>query len=111
MLDSVSAIMRNQNPDCKTLAVELEALRGNTENAIQRYITLSRAFSDSQYYFFDHFMIRSLANYRIARLYDEMGDRDQAVLYYRKALDQWKDADPDLPELIVTTQRLSELTH
>jgi len=109
MLDSVSAIMQYHSTRCKALAIELMALRGETERAIREYITLSRDFSDTQYHFLDHFLVRSGANYRLARLYDGMGDREQAIIYYRKALDQWRDADPDLPELVVTKQRLSEL--
>ena len=45
----------------------------------------------------------------IARLYEKMGNREQAVRYYRKALDQWKNADEDMPELVDVKERFAKL--
>ena len=59
--------------------------------------------------FFFYFHERSMVNYNIARSYEQLGDRKQAVLYYEKALDQWKNADDDLPEPHDARARLTKL--
>ncbi|UCF06144.1 MAG: protein kinase [bacterium] len=49
------------------------------------------------------------AHVRLAKLYEEKGDNANAVRYYRKLLDLWKDGDKDLPLIIEMKERLSEL--
>ncbi|MCI0413803.1 protein kinase, partial [bacterium] len=44
--------------------------------------------------------------YLMASAYDAKGDRNTAKEYYRKFLSIWKDADPDLPELIEAKKRM-----
>jgi len=45
----------------------------------------------------------------LARLLDEVGDHPAAREEYRRFLDLWKDADPDLPELGEVRTRLAQL--
>ena len=60
--------------------------------------------------FFDYFLERSMVHYRIAQLYEKTGNREQAISNYQKAVDQWKNADDDLPELLDAKVRLTELS-
>jgi hypothetical protein len=45
----------------------------------------------------------------LARLLDQEGDYEAARLEYRRFLDLWKNADPDLPELAEARARLTQL--
>jgi len=109
----VSGITRSNFPRCRKLKAELLALQGKPEKAIDAYMnfyndweTKSEDFGGD---FFDYFRERSLVYYRVAQLYEEMGDRNQAVHYYKKALDQWENADKDMPELVDVKMRLKKL--
>ncbi len=55
------------------------------------------------------FLNCSKVNYNLGKTYEAMGDEPQAIEYYEIALDQWKNADEDLPELIDTRNRLANL--
>ncbi len=45
-------------------------------------------------------------HYRLAKLYEAKGFEGQAAVEYRRLLDLWKDADPDIPELGDAKERL-----
>ncbi len=47
--------------------------------------------------------------YRIAKLLEKSGNRVEALLHYEKFLEYWKNADPDLPELIDARARTAAL--
>jgi tetratricopeptide (TPR) repeat protein/predicted Ser/Thr protein kinase len=47
--------------------------------------------------------------YRLAKVYEEMGRREQAVEQYERFLEIWKSADRDLPEYADARRRLSAL--
>jgi tetratricopeptide (TPR) repeat protein len=51
----------------------------------------------------------SRIHYNIARLYEQKGEKQQAIEYYEKTLEQWEHADEDLPELIESKERLVKL--
>ena len=57
-------------------------------------------------------VIIPLFNRRLGELYEAKGDRVKAAEYYRKVIDQWKDADPELQviiaELRARVRRLSD---
>jgi tetratricopeptide (TPR) repeat protein len=48
-------------------------------------------------------------HFRLAELYDQKGLRARAVETYRKFLDIWKNADPDIPEVVKAKERLAAL--
>jgi tetratricopeptide (TPR) repeat protein len=47
--------------------------------------------------------------YRIAELYEQKGMKGKAIEHYQKFLNLWKNADPDILEVIEAKKRLSEL--
>jgi tetratricopeptide (TPR) repeat protein len=112
-MDEVSPFSRMHFPRCRMLTAEIQALNGNTESAIETYKRLFHNWETAKSYhggnWFDYFQVRSMIKYKIARLYDKAGDRKSAFQYYQEALDQWKNADNDLPEKVNAEKRLSRL--
>ena len=49
-----------------------------------------------------------LAQYHLAQAYEGKGDRDRAQVAYRSFLRIWKDADPDVPEVMEATRRIDQ---
>jgi tetratricopeptide (TPR) repeat protein/TolB-like protein len=47
--------------------------------------------------------------FRLAELYEEKGDKTNAVKHFERFLDLWRDADPDIPEVIEAGKRLLRL--
>ncbi len=43
------------------------------------------------------------------RILEKLGERERARHWYEQFTDDWKDADPDIPELIEARERLGEL--
>ncbi len=50
-----------------------------------------------------------LAHYELARIFEQKGQPEEAVKYYERFLEIWKDGDPDLPVLIDAKKRLVKL--
>jgi tetratricopeptide (TPR) repeat protein/DNA-binding winged helix-turn-helix (wHTH) protein len=48
-----------------------------------------------------------LAQYHLAQAYERKGDRERARAAYERFMQIWKDADPDIPELIEAKARLA----
>jgi tetratricopeptide (TPR) repeat protein/TolB-like protein/predicted Ser/Thr protein kinase len=113
MINKVSRTTKRNFPCCRRLTADLLVMQGRIENAIHAYQELYDDWVISGAYvggdFFDYFQERSLVHYRVARLYEQKGDHQQAILYYQRALDQWKNADDDMPELINAKARLAKL--
>ena len=114
MIDKVSIFTQGNFPRCRSLKADLLVQQSRFEDAIRAYQefyddwgTIRASFGGN---FFDYFLERSLVHYRVARLYERIGDRLQAISYYQKALDQWKNADDKLPELIEVKARLKQLS-
>jgi tetratricopeptide (TPR) repeat protein len=47
--------------------------------------------------------------YMLGKIHEQLGDRAKAIEYYEKALDLWKDADPDITEVQDAGSHLKEL--
>ncbi len=47
-----------------------------------------------------------LDQFRLARIYDDLGDPARARTWYERFLSDWKDADPDVPEIVQARARL-----
>ncbi len=48
-------------------------------------------------------------HYELAKLYEQTGQKEKAIERYEKFLDIWKNADPDIPELIDAKTHLAKL--
>lgn len=100
-------------PRRQSLVAAVEAANGSDQEAITTYnrfqtaVIYRNSYSGGDY--FDYFLERSRLNYNLAKIYDRKGNKSKAIEYYSKALDQWKRADNDLPELIETKTRLERL--
>ncbi len=57
--------------------------------------------------FFSHSW--NLDQVRLAQIYEKLDDTDRARHWYERFTEDWKDADPDIPELIEARKRLAEL--
>jgi tetratricopeptide (TPR) repeat protein len=49
----------------------------------------------------------ALAHYHLGRAHERKGRADQARAEYERFLRIWKDADPDIPELMASKKRLA----
>jgi serine/threonine protein kinase/tetratricopeptide (TPR) repeat protein len=111
--DQAAPFIRNSSPPCRLLAAEILAMQGKIEKAKQAYADMAddweMTFSGQGGDFFDYWQVRSMIKYNIARLCKKSGDRAQAGAYYQQALDQWKNADGDMPEYVDAKARLASL--
>jgi tetratricopeptide (TPR) repeat protein len=47
--------------------------------------------------------------YRLARVYDQIGDRDRAHRWYARFVADWQAGDPDIPAIVTARERLDAL--
>ena len=78
---------------------------GDLNAAVQEYVKLITFDPDSQ----ERRLIHPRFYYRLAKLYEQVRQNEMALQHYRKFLSFWKDADPGLPEVEDTTNRLAAL--
>jgi tetratricopeptide (TPR) repeat protein len=78
---------------------------GDIEKAIEAYQKLLNFDPKGQ----DRRMHNPVYHYRLAKLYDAKGLKEQARGEYQKLLEDWKDADPGIPELVDAKVRLAAL--
>jgi len=79
--------------------------RGDTNQAVIEYERITRVNPEDK----DRRFIPNIFNYRLARLYEQSGQRQKAIDRYNLFLDIWKNADKDLPELVDAQLRLEAL--
>jgi tetratricopeptide (TPR) repeat protein len=77
---------------------------GNPDKAIEAYLKLITFDPTSQ----DRRLHIPVYHYRLARLYEGKGLKDEAAAQYRIFLDLWQDADPELAELVDAKKRLPD---
>jgi len=76
---------------------------GDIDKAIEAYQQLLTFDPRGQ----DRRMHNPIYHYRLAKLYDAKGLKTQAKAEYQRLLDDWKDADSGIPELVDAKKRLS----
>jgi serine/threonine protein kinase/tetratricopeptide (TPR) repeat protein len=81
--------------------------KGDTSNAILEYERMTTFDPVST----DKRLINPKYHYRLARLYQQTGQREKAIENYRRFLDIWKYADEGVPEKIDAQRRLSALVN
>ena len=80
--------------------------KGQIAEAIAEYERLS-SFDPKRE---DRRLISPEYHYSLAKLYEQAGSNEKAIKEYQKFLRIWKNADPDLPELIDAKIQLAKLT-
>jgi tetratricopeptide (TPR) repeat protein len=100
----LSLRLRIENSTLDSLAWAYAAV-GKTGEAIARYRELSERVelgNEEQEYWI-------LAHYALGKLYEQQKEIEKAKEQYRKLLDVWKEADPDLQPLKDAKARLERL--
>jgi len=78
---------------------------GNIDKAIEGYQKLITFNPKGQ----DRRMHIPIYHYRLAKLYDSKGLKEQARAEYQNLVEHWKDADPGIPELVDAKKQLAAL--
>jgi len=78
---------------------------GDLDNAIKQYEKII-SLTPGNIYFGD---IYSRSFYMLGKIHQKKGHTSEALTYYEKFLDLWKDADPGLPEVKDARKRMAEL--
>jgi serine/threonine protein kinase/Flp pilus assembly protein TadD/predicted metal-dependent hydrolase len=86
------------------LARALHAM-GRIEEAISEYERLTKFDPRKD----ERFWILPIYRYRLAKLYEENGERDLAMEEFQRFLDLWKEADPARPEMMDARSRIVAL--
>jgi serine/threonine protein kinase/tetratricopeptide (TPR) repeat protein len=112
-LKRVSVSTHRSSPHVSMLQAALQAASGEYSTALRSYSNMCNEVRRSGWSYggdaLVFFLNCSKASYNLGKTYEAMGDKAQAIEYYERALDQWKNADEDLPELIDTQNRLANL--
>jgi tetratricopeptide (TPR) repeat protein/tRNA A-37 threonylcarbamoyl transferase component Bud32 len=94
LANTMGSVFSNNLPFRDGLA-RVKKARGDLEGAIEIYRQLNTADLSSRWVA----MLEPRYVLETARLLDQAGDKEAARAEYRRFLELWKEADPDLPEL------------
>ena len=78
---------------------------GNLDKSIEKYLE----FLKTDVLGYEGQDLWILAHYQLGRLYELKGESAEAVKYYERFLDIWKEADPGFPEVEDAKKRLANL--
>jgi serine/threonine protein kinase/Tfp pilus assembly protein PilF len=92
-------------PSLKDILARAYQQNGETDKAIAEYERLV-TFGPQN---ISRALIHPLNYYRLAKLYEQKGDKAKAGENYRRFLDLWKDADSGLPEVEIARKKLAGL--
>ncbi|MCJ7579016.1 MAG: tetratricopeptide repeat protein, partial [Candidatus Aminicenantes bacterium] len=92
-------------PFIKDVLARVCQRKGEIDKAIAEYERLVTFDPDLE----SRCLIHPIYYYRMAKLYEQKGNRANAITNYEKFLSLWKDADPGLPEVEDAKQRLADI--
>ncbi len=92
-------------PGLKDVLARVFVEKGEIDHAIAEYQRLLKTGGDSR----TRQMIHPLYHYRLAALYDRLGESGKAAAHYERFLDLWQHADPEIEEIAAARQSLARL--
>jgi serine/threonine protein kinase/Tfp pilus assembly protein PilF len=78
---------------------------GRLDEALKEYRLLMTVSPETK----NRSLINPLYHFRVAGIYEKKGEKSKAIEHYKKFLEIWKDADPELPEPGLAKARLAAL--
>ena len=93
-------------PCLKDTLARAYLMKEDLEKAATEYEKISTFRPESN----DRRLIHPLYHYRLGRIYHGQGFREKAVSRYSKAMEAWKQADWDFPELVDAREMLARLS-
>ena len=104
--NSLVTFMRRNLPFDDDLFALAYLKKGETDKAIAEYERITTLNLEIG---LDRPLIHPMSRYRLARLYEETGQREKAIEQYEKALSVWNNAEEGLFEVEDARQRLESL--
>jgi hypothetical protein len=98
-------LIREHKPDSPEFGIASPYSKTETLQTAIRELTTGTGVSDS----FFLFLGRSLVDFKIAKIYEQMGDKIKARERYQKFLELMKNADSRIPEVDDAKKRLAGL--
>jgi tetratricopeptide (TPR) repeat protein len=92
-------------PDQHDIIPRAYAKMGDLRKAIEAYERMIRIDPNR----LNRRLINPMYHYRLAKLYEQAGDKGKAAATYSKFLEVWKNADRNLPAVLDANARLSSL--
>jgi tetratricopeptide (TPR) repeat protein len=93
------------SPGPSDLLADAYALAGDKKQALEEY----RKFIASPSVKINNIGTYVVSFYKLGRIAEDMGLKDEAIRYYERFLDIWKDADPGAPNVKDARKRLAGL--
>jgi len=112
-MGQVLPMLRRYSPRFRILDAMISVQLGDKSNALKLYDhtynnvpIAGSAFGGD---FLDFWLERSKLDYYKGQMFEHFGDKAEAVKFYQKAIQNWKNADKDYPPYVEAKQRLAVL--